>query len=402
MKKMYIVQGLVLLLLFNVTLSASFALTENDYQIINEKNSVITEYKEVMGFNNFSFVEADEKFGIIDKKTNKFILEPVADEIISYNKTNKTEFKIKINNQTGYINDENSVIFITEYDDMFLTDKYIKTKKDGKYGLIDKNGNIILYPEFQNVGILYSNGNEYISAKQNGKYKLFYNTGKLIPENELYTVQTNKNYILAANIRPEFRLSGSNKQTIYEKINAHENDNDGFVYEIQEMKIPGKIKKDVINESDNKSNNIKNNNSLITIGKKNYYVTTSGTKIGLETETGKTIVPAIYDSYKLTTPCEHFSTPVILAERNDTYAVYNTKGKLLAEQVYDKVNVYRFGKVYSYQLLNGAGIIKDNNKEIGILSKENNDYKFTKTGFSLFTPHKINELIITILNAQNK
>ena len=164
------------------------------------------------------------------------------------------------------------------------------------------------------------------------------------------------------------------------------------------MKIPGKIKKDVINESDNKSNN----NSLITIGKKNYYVTTSGTKIGLETETGKTIVPAIYDSYKLTTPCEHFSTPVILAERNDTYAVYNTKGKLLAEQVYDKVNVYRFGKVYSYQLLNGAGIIKDNNKEIGILSKENNDYKFTKTGFSLFTPHKINELIITILNAQNK
>ena len=56
MKKMYIVQGLVLLLLFNVTLSASFALTENDYQIINEKNSVITEYKEVMEINNFSFI----------------------------------------------------------------------------------------------------------------------------------------------------------------------------------------------------------------------------------------------------------------------------------------------------------------------------------------------------------
>ncbi len=402
MKKIIIVLSATIFCLFNIALTSSFAVSESDYQVVADNNPA-QDYKEVMEINNLLFIKLDDKFGIIDKRTNDYILKPIADNILSFNDENETEFKIIIKNKPGYINTDTAVNFMTIYDDLFLTDKYIKTKKDGKYGLIDKNGNTILYPEFQNVSILYSDEKEYISAKKNGKYKLFYKTGKLIPEEELYSVQffDRKYYTLAADIRPEFKKSGNYKEAVYEKINTINENIDNLVYEIKEIKLPGKIKKDIPENTYNEtSEEMQDNEAILNIGKKSYFITNIDSKIGLDDINGKTIIPAVYDSYKLTTPCEHFSTPLILAEKNGTYTLYNTKGKILAEQVYDKINVYRFGQVYSYTQINGISTIKENNREIGVLSKENNDYKFVRTGFSLFMPHKINELIITILNAQ--
>ena len=116
--------------------------------------------------------------------------------------------------------------------------------------------------------------------------------------------------------------------------------------------------------------------------------------MGLKNETQDVIVPAKYNSYKVV------NGNLILVERNKAYSVYNTKGKLLAEQVYDKVNIYDKGSVYNFKIVDNVGYISKNRKELGTLVKQNGEYVYNKTSFSLFTNNVV-RLVTTILDASN-
>lgn len=399
------------LLLFCFLSSSNYSYSintkSNDYEIIqNDSLENLNDIKEskidsIFETDKVKILKINNKYAIYDKENDSIILEPIIDEITSLN---ENEYKIKVGKLIGYVNIENKNNFLTNYDDIILFGKYLKTKKQDKYGLIDKEANLILKPIYEKVGVFYNENKEYISGKYDGKYKLYQNTGKLIPEEDLYVISNEGYYLLAQNLKSELKKYRYNNSTIYQKV---ENNEDNMVYEIEEIKLPEKvktaaIKKDVISEDIN-NDPISNENELFTINEKPFVLVKNNEKYGINTLTGKEIVPAKYDEIIPTKPCEHYKQPVFLTIRNGIYAQYSSKGQLLAEQVYDKINIYKFGKLYTYTNENGLWNLKCNGKLIGQLTLENGDYKYTKTKFHLFGVHKINELFISILeNAKTK
>lgn len=290
---------------------------------------------------------------------------------------------------------------ITEFESITPLGNYLKIKKDGKYGVMDKSGNVILAPVFQRVNLVNNDNKEYFSAKADGKYRLYHNTGKLIPGNELYPVVQNSSYILARDLNPQFKIAVSNNQITYSKTENQIKDInvDNFVYEIEEIPIthvhktaPAEIKEEQTNEE---------NSNLFTINKKQFYIVSNNDKIGIINIKNKTIIPVKYDKFTLQKPCSHFKNPVFIVSKDNVFTIYNLNGRILAEQVYDKINVYRGGNVYSYTEEDNIGYLTKNGKNIGTFTKVNNEYKYTPSNFSLFKPHIVNNLILTILNIAN-
>ena len=394
---------ILLLLCFANSYNYAYSIeTKNsDYEIIqsdipeeinNNKESTIDSIFET---DKVKILKVKNKYAIYDKESNSLILEPIIDEITSFN---ENEYKIKVGKLIGYVNIETKNNFMTNYDNIYLFGKYLKTKKLDKYGLIDKDGNVILKPIYDRVGVLYNENKEYISGKYDGKYRLYQNTGRLIPEEELYIISNDSYYLLAQNLKPELKKYRYNNSTIYQKV---ESSKENMIYEIEEIKLPEKvkaaaIKKDVI-EDDIENNSIDTEKEIFTVNNKQYILIKKDEKYGINTLKGKEIVPVRYDEIIPTKPCKHYKQPVFLTIREGIYSQYSSKGQLLAEQVYDKINIYKFGQLYTYTNENGFWNLRCNGKLIGQLTIENGNYKYTKTKFHLFGIHKINELFISIL-----
>ena len=124
--------------------------------------------------------------------------------IVPLNKEN-TEFVYTYNGKKGYINKDTNFGFITEYDNILPLANYLLVKQNNKFGLISKNGEVILKPDFQKINLESSNGINYFEAKQNGKYKMFYNDGKSMSLDDVFTLSQNTTILLANDLRPEFR-----------------------------------------------------------------------------------------------------------------------------------------------------------------------------------------------------
>lgn len=335
-------------------------------------------------------------------------------ELIPLNSKNNIEYKYKLNNKTGYINKQTQVNFITDFDDISLIDKYLKVKQKGKFGLIDKKGNIILAPVFQKISILTFEDKEYIAAKADGKYRLYYNTGNLFPENKLYNVVQNTSIMLAKDLKPLFKAAVINNKITYSKI-ENKKDSKKLVYEVNEIEIPSNIQiahieKNVINNDDKKeipqelSKQLTfsdKDNNLFTIKNKKFYIKKEGKNIGIMNEDKEIIIPAKYDSFVVQKPCKHLINPVFILKRNGALCVYDIKGKMIAEQVYDKINIYRNGNIHTFYVENNVGILTENGDEIGRFTKSGSDYKYTPTKFKIFKPHIVNNILLTMLNYTN-
>lgn len=407
MKKTLIIMLLGSCFIFNNCYANTIEIKESDIVFSNEKTKqedANTTQEIVNEYENILVIKENEKLGIYDKNVNSFIIEPILDEITYWN---DTEWKIKVSNLVGYINISSKTNFLTNNDELFLLEKYIKIKKDGKYGLIDKHANIILKPIYQKVGIVKTDSEEYISGKLNGKYKLFYNTGKLIPEEDLYKFGDDNDYALAKDLRPEFKKYKINNSIVYQKLEQKPKVQEKYIYEVQDIEIPDNVKVAAIEKhiTDTEIKPIENSNvnrELLNIQNNAFILVKNGDKFGLKNQKEKEILPAIFQNLNIIKPCEHYSKPIILAEKNNVYSAYDLKGKLLAEEVYDKINIYQYGKIYTYTNEDNKYILRCNGKAIGYLVMEDDGYKFTKTSIFIRNPHKINELLISMLAiAQN-
>lgn len=410
MKKAIIFLGILTFIYSNLNYSYAVQVKSSDFEIIQDSQNINTNSDTNSKLNNIEVISEttnaeiilkNGKYGILNKNTNSFILNPIADSITPFNTENKNEYKIKINNLTGYANIEEGISFITNNDDLSLFDKYLKIKKDGKYGLIDKKGKTILMPQYQRINIIHNQGNEYITGKYEGKFKLFYNTGNLIPENELYVISKEDVTGIVRPIMPEIKRTVNSNQTTYELINPSKSE-DNIVYEIEELPIPGTvkvgaIKKDIIKSDLNPLDYKIDNKNIFTIENKEYTLVKKDGKYGINNNKNIEILPPVFDSIVIKKLCKHFSTPVFIATKNSVKSIYNLKGILLAEEVYDKVNIYNNGNVYNYIKENNQWILIEKNKRIGILTQNKDSYNFEKTSFSFFNPHKVNELLISIL-----
>ena len=219
MKKNFLL--LILLIGFLGTFQFSYAddSIKNKYEIIT--NTYDNKADEIDYDNIESIIESDKvkifkidnKYAVYDKENNSILIEPIINEIKAFN---EKEYKIKSGKLVGYLNIENKTNFLTEYNDIILFNKYLKTKKNNKYGLIDKEANLILKPIYEKIGIFYNENEEYISAKYDGKYKLYKNTGKLIPEKDLYVISNDGYYLLVQNLKPELKKQRHNNAMIYQ------------------------------------------------------------------------------------------------------------------------------------------------------------------------------------------
>ena len=392
MKKLFILSILFGLLSFS-TVSAIQTKT-SDYEIVNEASQ---QYKidnaDVISENgNVKIIRFEDKIGIFDTSKDKFIIQPILDTVNQIPNSND-EYIIKTKKLIGFVNISTGLNFLTNYENILPLNNYLKTKIDGKYGLMDKKGNIILQPVFQNISIINSDNKEYIAGKYEGKYRMFYNTGNIIPDEELYTVSHDKFYALANDLKPIFKTSKLNNITLYEKAEFDDNN----TYEIKEIKLPEKVK---VSDIQNKANStLKKEKNTLTIDKKEYIVVENDCLVGLNTKNGKEIIPPIYDKIDVKRPCKHFSKQVILANKNGNHTIYDLKGNILAEEINGKVNLYKYGKLYTYENIDNIWELKKGKKVLGNLTViEDNKYEFTKAGFHIRSLHKLNELLLTILS----
>ena len=100
--------------------------------------------------------------------------------------------KVKKDGKSGYINTNGEFY---EYDQM--------EEKNGKYGLLDKDKNVILNTEYQSI---YSTDVGLISVKKDGEYELLNENGK---------TTTGKKY-LSVNLFSERIMFGTERRWTYD------------------------------------------------------------------------------------------------------------------------------------------------------------------------------------------
>lgn len=313
------------------------------------------------------------------QKDIKEELKQTEEQIVLFDDEIEHEYKIIGSNYVGYYNEKENYKFITQFDDIYLMEKYLKIKKDKKYGLIDKKGNIILMPIFERVGVYENNGNEFLSVKINGKNKLYTTTGKLVPAEDLYSITYDGVYALAKDLRPDFK-----KFILKNKVNENN------IYEVEEVEIPEKVQVAAVEKNVEQT---KPTEKIVTVGDKDFVVINDNGVFGLSTVQAEEILPTIYDELSITTD----KKPLIIANLGGVISVHNTKGRTIAEQVYNKVNVYQNAKVYTYTKNGNKWILKANGKRLGTLELVNNDYVYTKEKFSFFNLEKVHKLFKNVL-----
>ncbi len=358
--------------------TANYAIAEDDYIVENSEEQV-------------------SEAPVEQNNANNAYLLKVQWDTLSTLDNNNVDYKITKDGKVGYLNNQDEYTFLTDYDDIFPLGEYLKVKSKKLFGLIDKSGRVILTPVFDKIDLMVNNeGREYIVTKKDGKYRLFYNTGNIVPESELYTVTTDTSFLLAKDIRPLFKRAYTNTSDRYQEVS-----NNAETYEIQEIPIPRNIGSHptdvditkVVESNENFEEN--NNETLLEIGNLQYYLTRDNDRVGISSSNGKEILSPMFNEITFNTPCKHYKNPILIANRDGVNSIYDLSGNLLAEQTYQKINVYKFGKVFSYIPEKGVYM---NSKKIGDLTQNEDGYVFEKTAFCPYPLHKITELLISLVN----
>ena len=126
-------------------------------------------------------VKVGEQWGLIDK-FGHFILEPEYEKILGFN--DEELAPIKIDNKWCLINKKGKVIFKTNFDHIGpFYDGLAVFSENNKRGYINKNGVIVIPPQFPNksrypIDCTFSEG--IASFNLNGKIGFINNSGKVI------------------------------------------------------------------------------------------------------------------------------------------------------------------------------------------------------------------------------
>ena len=384
MKKILVYSIAATMMLITATSADAFQPKSSDYEVVQDSAA----YSD-----SSTSVDAPESESAEELKPTN--ITPLNEE--------QTEYKFKYGKKLGYFNKDSNIKFITDFDNIQLLDEYLKIKKDGKYGIVDKEGTVIIPPVCQKIEVINSNENKYFIAKIEGKYNILYTTGNLVPETELTSVPKGSMYLLADAIRPEFVQSYIDSQTVYEKVEPDKAPEDKVVYEIQEMEVPGKVKAATVEKNIQQQEVAVKEKAPVSENKfkikdKEFTLIYDGDKFGVKNDKDIEILPAQYDSISLKNPSENFKAPVLLTEKEGYVSMFDLNGKLLAEQTDSRINVYERKTTYYMNYTDSEGLLYKNDKVYGKINKEGSNYKYTPIGFQFLAPHKINEIFVTMLS----
>ena len=137
----------------------------------------------------------DGQYGVVNYSTGQKMLDSKYDKITYI--PHKKAFLIMKNNKVGIISSDGTTKISPEYDELTLIDnenELYLAKKDGLYGVVNINGNVIIYIEYSKIGIDLSgyeqNGiksgyvllNKLIPVQQNSKWGFFDITGHQVTD----------------------------------------------------------------------------------------------------------------------------------------------------------------------------------------------------------------------------
>lgn len=150
-------------------------------------------------FNSFAKVVVNDKVALIDTKGN-YIIPPKYDYL---DPTFNNLYMVKKGDKYGYINQEGKVIIPVKFESLgefFISQNNMEVntiaKYNSKWGIISKNGNFVLKPQFDSL--IQIRPNQY-KVGINGLYGVIDNSGKYLLEPK-YEEITTSGYLNSSNI----------------------------------------------------------------------------------------------------------------------------------------------------------------------------------------------------------
>lgn len=286
------------------------------------------------------------KWGVINQEGNE-VIPFTYDEMILVPDTSKAIF-ITISNvdfsngtyKTKVFNEKKEEIFnnyelvepidnFDEWQNLWYEKNVLKVKKDGKYGLINMNGEEILECRYDEISSLKGTKNSLI-IKKDGKLGIASNVGDVIVPVEYKEVKAfgddySDGYIVI-NEENKQGLIGSNKKTIleanYEEIKQVTGNNFYVVKEKGTLKIINKAKDTVLENAFDDVIEINGDN--ITVKR--------GENIGVISKTNEEKIPFMYQELKC------IGNNRYIAKKDNQYGIIDQSNETIVEFKYNYIN----------------------------------------------------------------
>lgn len=381
--------------------------------ILSLKNLLTGEEKnkEVSSLKTYISVLENNKWGVIDNKGN-IVIDLIYDEMIIIPNRNEDVFVCTYNvdyNNENYqtkILDENGNEILKNYENVeaienndgsaiWYEDNILRFKKDGKFGLIDFEGEEILSPEYDNIYALAGAENSIIIEK-NGKKGLLNNkTKEIIIEPDYLEITTltedHENGYIIKDISNKYGVIANDKTKVleakYDEIKKVTGNNYYVVVEngVVEIISNGKA---VLNSGFDSVEDIKVDNFIII----------KEGKYGVIDKLGNTIIAPEYENLKF--GC----SDSFIAQKDGKFGIIKKDGTTVIEFTYENISYIEEADFFSAEKENyytdiidrkfekvlADIIISELNTEKGYLRvRTNEDYKYYNFKFEEKTNHEI-------------
>ena len=295
-------------------------------------------------------VYTNDKWGVIDSSGN-IIINPEYDEYIIIPDNTKPIFVCTVNvdydkntYDTKVINDKNEELF-TDYDLVEAIENYdssnnlwyapsiLKVSKDGKYGLIDTSGSVLVQCEYDSITALKGVDNSLLTEKD-GKYGIIDNVGTVIIENNYSKIETiSDRYEDGYIVENENGKMGVINFTKTVAVEAKYDDiknvyGNGKYYIVKEGNDWEIIDTDAKKYLSGKYDDI------ISVDGENAIVENDNKYGVVQISDGKNIISVNYDNISYATSNNY------IVENNNKYGIINTEGNRIVDFTYSNI-VYR-------------------------------------------------------------
>lgn len=323
---------------------------------------------------SYYLLKRDEKFGVING-TGEVVIAPNYEQIIIPN-PHKAVFLCKSEEQNKILNDKSEEIF-TQYNNVepielvnVITElsyekNVLKFEKNGKYGLINIDGKIVVEPKYEEISSLGYKEKEVL-VKENNKYGIIDEKGNQKIKNIYDSIESDQYY----------SIEGGYKKSGYIVCNVT---NDGYRYGYYDYDGE-KVLETEYNQI-TRLTQVKNTNDI-------YLTVAKNGQVGIFINNNK-IINTQYQSVSYDSGIEMF-----IVERTGQYGAINEKGLEVLKTEFTDIQVngiYMYTKKGEEQkIYDNAGrevnlpfetIIEDTPNSEYFIKKENDEYTILNSNF---------------------